>query len=643
VRAGPVTPASYRRDRLSALAPVLVLALMAAYVVPFAWANLIPDGIRDLQASLAIARGERFERAGPLINFAFHLGPLWLYLQAVPLLLVQTFTAAGLWIGFLGSLKFPFAYATGCALHGRPLGLMMALAVALPSVAAYQWMFAFHPTLVEPFVWAGLWLAARCWMRPSLAVLYGATLAVGIAIQFHPTAAFYAPLPWLILLARRREFGRWPLHAVALLLPLLAGFLPLLAPGTPNGALGMLAATGGPAPPAAPALKALRDVPTLFAALLWNIPAFVVADTLLPGLPAASGLTVARALLGAIYAVAVWGALRAGRLDMRVRVAFALALLWLLAGISIASLMREVVGFYTLFFLLPLAGFAIGVGLFAAGLRARGGDGLLHGRGPDDMSRAHAAIAGGLFALAVAMSWQTVREAREGLLDVYLGGLADPRRLNHDRVRVGRYSMHSRDRAGPWLCGELAARRPVVLHGELAFDEASSFGVDLRMHCPAILDARRLPLLLGREPAGDAGAAGEAPVHWMALSTASWQELGRAPDFWLGELGVRQPVRLLHPAKASPLDVRWRYYEAVLDRQPVQTFRYDVPAGLAPHVLVTRLQPWATTHEVAVTCEGRAVPPVVTTLTAQVYALPDRRCEIALTTDVPDKVGIAAF
>jgi hypothetical protein len=641
-----VTPTPDRRDRSSALAPALVLALMVAYVVPFAWANLIPDGIRDLQASLAIARGERFERAGPLINFAFHLGPLWLYLQAVPLLLAQSFTAVGLWIGFLGGLKFPFAYATGCALHGRLLGLMMALAVALPSIAAYQWMFAFHPTLVEPFVWAALWLAARCWVRPSLVALYGAAFGVGIAIQLHPTAAFYAPLLWLLLFARRREIGRWPLHAVALLLPLLAGFLPLVAAGTEGGAFGSLASAAAgirSGPPTTPVLTALRDVPTLFGAFFWDIPAFVVADTLLPSFPAASALTIARALQGAIYAVAVWGALRAGRLTIRVRVAFALALLSLVAGIAIASLMREIVAFYTLFFLLPVAGFATGIGLFAAGLRSGHGERLLRARGPDELSRAHAAIAGALFALAAAMSWQTVREAREGVLDVYLGGLADPRRLTHERVRAGRYSMHSRDRAGPWLCGELAARRPVVLHGELAFDEASSFGVDLRMHCPALLDARKLPLLLGSEPAGDAGAAGDAPVHWMALSAASWQQIGRAPDFRLGELGVRQPARVLHPAKAASLDVRWRYYEAVLDRQPVLTFRYDVPAGLAPHLLVTRLQPWATTHEVGVTCEGRAVPPVVTTLTAQAYALPDRRCEIALTTDVPDKVGIVLF
>jgi hypothetical protein len=70
--------------------------------------------------------------------------------------------------------------------------------------------------------------------------------------------------------------------------------------------------------------------------------------------------------------------------------------------------------------------------------------------------------------------------------------------------------------------------------------------------------------------------------------------------------------------------VRWRYCDAVTDRQPAQTLRYELPAGNAKHVLVTRLQPWDTLHETRVTC-------------------PCGACEIALTTDVPDRVGIVKF
>ncbi len=620
---------SGRRPRGSWLPPAVVAALMLAYVAPFAWVNLIPDGIRDLQASLVIARGGGFQRFGPLINFTFYLGPLSLYLQALPLVLASSFTAVGLWIGLVGSLKFPFAYLAGRALHSRQLGLLVALAVALPSVAGYQWMFLFHPTLVEPFVWAALMLAARCALRPSATQLYGIALAVGIAIQFHPTAAFYAPLPWVLLLAQRRAFPRWPLHALLLLLPLAAPFLPLLAGGLDAdtfrpAALAAARAGAMPGPPV-PVLRALSDVPMLFGAMFWDIPAFMVGDALVPRVGAATGLAIGRVLQGGVLAVALWGAFRLGRSPRRVRVAGVLAALALVAGVTIASLMRESVGFYTLYFLLPLSASVLGICLFAATMPARGDDAA--------PAPARAVAVAVLLALAAGLCVETIRQARAGVLDIYVSGLGDLRALSEMRARAGRYAMTSRDRVGPWLCRELATADGVVLHGDLAFDEAASFGVDLRMHCPARIDAGPLPRLLGR---ADAGA------HWLALPAASWQAIGREPALWLGELGVRQPVAVLHPASARGLDVKWHYYEVVHDRQPVTTLRYDVPAG-APHLLVSRLKPWTTKHDVAVTCGGAVVPAAVDTLATQVYALTNAPCAIAVTTDVPEWVGIAQF
>jgi hypothetical protein len=100
---------------------------------------------------------------------------------------------------------------------------------------------------------------------------------------------------------------------------------------------------------------------------------------------------------------------------------------------------------------------------------------------------------------------------------------------------------------------------------------------------------------------------------------------------------------VLHPVTAPILDTRWRYYEVVAGRQPARTLRYELPASGATHVLVTRLQPWDTLHETRVTCAGAPRPAVVDTLTIRVFALAGGPCEIALATDVPDRVGIAAF
>jgi hypothetical protein len=610
------------------LAPAVVAILMAAYVVPFAWGNLIPDAIRDLGAALAIARGESFPREGPLINFAFHLGPLSLYLLSVPLFFGPSFTAAALWIGFVGSLKFPLAYATGRALSGPSTGLLLALAAALPSIAGYQALYPFHPVLVEPFAWAALWLAVRGWTQPSVASLYGAALAAGVALQFHPTAAFYAPLPWLALLARRDAHRAWPLHALALALPVAAPFL-----GWPA-----LRSDIGASPPASlPLATALADVPPLLRGMFWDVPAFFVADTLTPH--SADDATLGYAVMAIVYLVALRGALHGFRLAPRARRAAALALAAIVAGTSIVSAMRSTVGYYTLFFLLPPAAVALGIAFLAATARRGTRGGVAPASSPARIPLGRELLIVALAALAVATSAGTVIEARSGILDMHLGGLANPRHVTQGRIRVGRYSMLARDRLGPWLCGELGTPRSIVLHGELAFDLAASFGVDLRMNCPARIADGRLPWLLGAS-VGDGPGAVE---HWLALPDASWRQLGREPTLRFAELGLARPAAVVHPARARALDTQWRYYEVVRDRQPAQTFHYELPAGSATHVLVTRMQPWNTLHEVAVVCAGTARPPVVDTLTTRVFALAGAPCEISLTTDVPDQAGIAVF
>src|SRR5665213_380734 len=213
------------------VAPAIVAVLCVAFSATFLSINLIPDAVRDLRASLAIARGESFPLYGPVIDGSLHLSALWLYVQALPLRVSPSFAGLGLFIGALTSCKFVFAYLAGCALCDRRLGLLLALGAALPSVAAYQSVYLLHPVLVETFVWMALWMAARSLVAPRVHLLYACALAIGIAAQFHPTALFYAPLPWVLLYVHRRavRHARW--HAALLVLPLVCAFLPQLVAG----------------------------------------------------------------------------------------------------------------------------------------------------------------------------------------------------------------------------------------------------------------------------------------------------------------------------------------------------------------------------------------------------------------------------
>src|SRR5437868_6900459 len=136
---------------------VVIGALMLAYCLPAAYVTLWPDTVRDLTASLALARGEAIPLVGPgPINFGPYAGPAWIWLQAPPLVFFPSFVATSLYVALVASLKFPALFELGRRLSGARLGICMAAAAAFPTFAVYQWIMFFHPNWVEALVTATL-------------------------------------------------------------------------------------------------------------------------------------------------------------------------------------------------------------------------------------------------------------------------------------------------------------------------------------------------------------------------------------------------------------------------------------------------------------------------------------------------------
>src|SRR5262245_27325546 len=64
-----------------------IAAFVVVYLVPAPYAAVHLDLARDIYTALRVAQGEKFPLLGPILASTLHLGPIWYYLLALPLLL----------------------------------------------------------------------------------------------------------------------------------------------------------------------------------------------------------------------------------------------------------------------------------------------------------------------------------------------------------------------------------------------------------------------------------------------------------------------------------------------------------------------------------------------------------------------------
>ena len=594
----------------------LVVVLMVAYCLPAAYVTIWPDTVRDLAASLALARGEAIPLVGPgPINFGPYAGPAWIWLQAPPLVAFPSFVATSIYVAIVASLKFPALLELGRRLSGARLGACMAAAAALPSFAVYQWIMFFHPNWVEAAVAATLILLLIADQRRSLPMVYAAIAMLGLAVQIHTTTLFYFPVVAVVLYRIGVRGSRMAAHLAAMTILMALWFTPVLfAPPAERGAV------EGAAQRIASDL-ARFDPGAMGVAIRSAWFDFPVAMGETYGRAARVPAWLWRAALGAVWLAILAGAIL--RLRMREgRALFLSSAALLAAAWTIAVAVRSYTSYYLVYFLLPLAAIVFGLALDAT-LSARWR--WLRGTG--------AAALGLIALLLVVAAYGAMRVGRSGLIDsrlLAMGDLAHPAQAS---VRGTYVTAAARDALATHVC---AIPGPAIaLHGEMAHAWSTSLGLDNRLHCPDL--------------AGRFVVFGTGPgVHLAALSEKA-----------AGELAIRQgkegrgirlltSVRPIHPTEGRAFEKGFRYFErlAASDRMPLQRLALDFDASPNELIAVYRHKPYDTRWSAfTVTRDGSAVSPVFTTFNSWIYAAADRggRWRVEVDTDAPQWVEVIAF
>ncbi len=129
---------------------LVIAALMAAYIASAVFGGSGYDGARDVAEAFAIRHLQAFPLHGTsILGGALYLGPVWFYLLALPLAVLDSWLGVALFVGVLCSLQFPLAYATGRRLLDRRLGLLWCALLALPGWGTFELVGFSHTNAVR--------------------------------------------------------------------------------------------------------------------------------------------------------------------------------------------------------------------------------------------------------------------------------------------------------------------------------------------------------------------------------------------------------------------------------------------------------------------------------------------------------------
>jgi hypothetical protein len=518
-------------------------------------------------------------------------------------------------VAIVASLKFLFLYLAGRAL-GRPmLGLCFVLGAAWPSIAAFQWLVFFHPNWVEAAVAGSFLLAALAWKRRSLLLVHASALALGLAVQMHPTALFYFPGAVVILHALGLRGVRWAAHVLLCAAAVALWFIPLLfAPHEAAGDWGQgLSRVIDDLRRFDPG-EVLTVLHTAYVAIPMAVGAAYAARIGVP-LP----LWTMFLVFTAVAIVAGWIlALRGERGGRHLVGALLVALA---AGWILAAALRSYTSFYLAYFLLPLSAVTLGVGLHAG------------------LASQQRAVRAGVYATLVLLSAAFVAAGggaraigSDAFIEARFPLLGDLKHPLDGRVRATLMTVAARDEFAAALCR--AGRKDVTLHGDLAFELAASTGLDLAMHCPA---AGIAPNILGIAPPG-------LTDHWTALPEGIAQRLGKRGVAVYAGVAVFNVLHVAHPAAGRKIESDWYHFEHLRDRAPLQTITLDVPARNDAILAIHRLKPFDSRWELRrVSCGALAAAPVHTTHNAAFYGGCATLWQVSFATDAPQWVDIHTF
>jgi hypothetical protein len=191
--------------RIATAIPYL-LWIMATW--QFAHAGIHMDTARDWTQAARIASGDAYPLAGPGIAHAFHLGPIWFYVLALPLWLGLGFSGVGVWTAFLSGSQYLFAFWLGkrfapARAEANTCGAVFALSLTLPNWSAVHMGGTTHTIMAAPMLLAALFACVRFWDAPSAARAFVAGVTCSLAVHGHPTTGLVFVLLLGLIAAKR--------------------------------------------------------------------------------------------------------------------------------------------------------------------------------------------------------------------------------------------------------------------------------------------------------------------------------------------------------------------------------------------------------------------------------------------------------
>lgn len=570
---------------------MLVFLLLAAL---FMWAavgsNGADDTYRDIDMAQSIVSGHYFPLNGPTINNIFHLGPVWFYLLALPLWLIGNPAAVNATMGLLGALQFPLAYQIGKRFGSQRLGLLFALALALPGWSAFPLVLMTHVTVVPTCILFGALATLRYRENPRAGRALVLGLALACMLHAHPTTLLLVTLFALaaaMVAPRAQRIAHGALVASAILAFLAPMLVHQALSGWPDFATASTYATTRLALPAparvAKLLLAVSDYGADYVARFW-------LEARKPW------LSLLLALNAIWFLAATAGLVLTVRGDPRRRRWVVALVLVLLAQTLFVIVLREITPFWMIYAHLPLIAALVALGLdrvCAIGLVPRLFTGVL--------------VTGWMLWSMAAWSYLALSpwHGIEGRAKHDVHGLMDI--IEHETVTV----PFTVARIPVWQLGDLAADcAPVTLYAHYALFVDKSFGVGALAHCSSYTQIR-----LGGMPDATHPAR-------LGLRDYVWAKLGMQPQCWIDSLGVTAPAAIWHSPQALPIVDAIDY---PLRQLPIAPKRFTVngsAAGADAIVVSNRALHYGPFQVLAAHVDGIAIAPLWTDQATAVLRAP---------------------
>lgn len=564
-----MTPRS--RTPASHVAAIALAAALYGATLPFSIMHL--DLARDIAHALAIVRGDRFPLEGPVLASSVHAGPIWYYLLAIPIAVWPAWLAVALFVGLLGALKFPLAYAAGTRLVDRRTGLIWALLLLYPGWMTLESVVQNHAALVATATLAVLVAVLGYLETGSRRALAVSGLLFGLALHAHPSTVgigvlLLAAVAWRARGARASWLGDAAIVAGGAAIP----FVPFLWSQATSGFPDFARATAFVGDPAS--VGSMTALPAVLAATLVG-GGRVVAGDFLSRVPGASAFVLAATTLLLIAGTCGIAAALRGRTQRATMIAGLAAVLVLAATVA---MLRSVTPFYMTFVVWTIA-----AGVLAAGLRACQ-------RLPIARWVAAGALALALV-LAVATQAGVADTLRRGAYPFAFFPLFDVKAPRQPTAPMPFVFARAGRTSGELLCSE-----PVTAaHGSYAVHLFHAYGLEAHFRCGSSNG-----ITLG-------GADG---VHRAGVSRTIARELGFAAVDRVGPLMLLPVGSVVNPRTGAPLPAPGAYPPAVprFEAPALHVLDFEAPQDEA--VLVTDLYfAFVAPPAVTATANGAAVAP----------------------------------